>query len=77
MVALNTNSVDSIFLSHNHVFHEDYLKYSQLFLYWHSYSLRRHSYSSPPSNMNSHTIKYQPYLTYSILSSPIFFSVKT
>lgn len=33
--------MDSTFLSRNHIFHQDYLKYSQLLSMWHPNSLRR------------------------------------
>ena len=41
MVAINAKSVDSTFLSHNHILYQDYLKYSQLLSMWNPYSLRK------------------------------------
>lgn len=66
MVAISTNNMASIFLSHNHIFHQDYLKYSQLLPLWLPHSLRSWAPLILPLNI-------KPTFTYSHpILSPIF-----
>lgn len=66
MVAISTNNMASTFLSHNHIFHQDYLKYSQLLPLWHPYSLRSWALILPlnikPTFTSSHPI-LSPFFT--------------
>lgn len=75
MLAINTNNVDTTFLSHNHIFHPDDLKYSQLSSLWHPYSLWRWDQLILQKwilSISHYKMSNLPSPT-AILSSPLFF----